>query len=283
TTLKMVQHGNVKLSEVAIGRLNKKLEPLRAILEVHPLYKAVESIEDLQIFMQNHVYAVWDFMSLLKGLQVNLTCVDIPWIPRGSRIARRLINEIVLGEESDQVGGRFISHLELYIESMEHMGADTTGLEGFLQSMANLKNDYSEKNIKNALEANDVSPPAQAFVRKTFSFLQTGQIEVIAAAFAFGREDLIPLMFTGLLKDMNKGLGGILDTFIVYLERHIEVDGEEHGPMSLQMMTEICGDDNDPRWELAIETAYQALEARVKLWDGVVELIEKDRKKRGTK
>lgn len=151
-----------------------------------------------------------------------------------------------------------------------------------------------------------VSPPAQAFVRKTFSFLQTGQIEVIAAAFAFGREDLIPLMFTGLLKDMNKGLGGILDTFIVYLERHIEVDGEEHGPMSLQMMTEICGDDNDPRWdignqlsidrrdeysnqgnnrysfrwELAIETAYEALEARVKLWDGVVELIKTERKKR---
>lgn len=97
-----------------------------------------------------------------------------------------------------------------------------------------------------------VSPPAQAFVRKTFSFLQTGQIEVIAAAFAFGREDLIPLMFTGLLKDMNKGLGGTLDTFIVYLERHIEVDGEEHGPMSLQMMTEICGDDNDPRWVMGI-------------------------------
>lgn len=140
----------------------------------------MESVEDLQIFMQNHVYAVWDFMSLLKGLQVNLTCIDIPWVPRGARIARRLINEIVLGEESDQVGGRFISHLELYIESMEHMGAETKGLNGFLQTMAALKNDYSDKNIKTALEANDVSyllthsssiptPPSPSLLNRSLS------------------------------------------------------------------------------------------------------------------
>lgn len=103
---------------------------------------------------------------------------------------------------------------------------------------------------------------------------------MVAAAFAFGREDLIPLMFTGLLRDMNQGMEGALDTFIVYLERHIEVDGEDHGPMSLKMMAEVCGDNNDPRWDEAIEAAYKALHARLTLWDGVVAELNKQRQQR---
>lgn len=102
----------------AIGRLEKRLEPLQKQLAVHPLYKAVQNIGDLRLFMENHVYAVWDFMSLLKYLQRELTCVNIPWIAQGFRTSRRLINEIVLGEESDFVGGQHISHLELYLDSM---------------------------------------------------------------------------------------------------------------------------------------------------------------------
>lgn len=273
-----VTHGAVKLSEKAIARLNKRLEPLRKKLEVHPLYKAVQSVDDLRMFMENHVFAVWDFMSLLKALQVNLTCVTVPWVPQGPRISRRLINEIVLGEESDHVGGQFISHLELYLESMDACGAYSKSLTDFLEKIKDLGPTPDEAAIQAAAKAAKVPIPAAKFVCRTFSFIRTQKLPVIAAAFAFGREDLIPLMFTSLLKDMNRGLGGILDTFIVYLERHIEVDGEDHGPMSLQMMCEICGDDEDPRWDSAIETAYAALEARVELWDGVVEALEAKRR-----
>ncbi|PAV89754.1 hypothetical protein WR25_11218 isoform D [Diploscapter pachys] len=221
-------HSDFQLPKRAIERLEKRLEPLRKKLEKHPLYAAVQSVDDLRYFMQNHVFAVWDFMSLLKVLQRHLTCVDIPWEPKGFRESRRLINEIVLGEESDFVGGQNISHLELYLDSMKYAKADTAVFEKFMHTICK-SSDYTEKSLEAAFAEAKSPRPAAEFVKRTFEFIQSGKVHIVAAAFAFGREDLIPLMFTGLLRDMNKGLGGILDTFIVYLERHIEVDGKDSG------------------------------------------------------
>uniref|UniRef100_UPI00404A26B6 DUF3050 domain-containing protein n=1 Tax=Fluviicola sp. TaxID=1917219 RepID=UPI00404A26B6 len=67
----------------------------------HPAYKSIKTIDDVKHFMEHHIYAVWDFMSLLKSLQTSLTCTQVPWFPVGSAKVRFLINEIVCGEESD--------------------------------------------------------------------------------------------------------------------------------------------------------------------------------------
>jgi hypothetical protein len=72
-----------------------------ALLE-HALYRRMASIDDLRTFMEHHVFAVWDLMSLLKSLQAKLTCVDVPWVPRATAEAQRLVNEIVLIEERDE-------------------------------------------------------------------------------------------------------------------------------------------------------------------------------------
>ena len=96
----------------------------------HKLYSA---IEDMRVFMQYHVYAVWDFMSLLKSLQRNLTCVNVPWFPIGDADTRYLINEIVTGEESDvDQNGIRKSHFEMYLEAMDQCGADTSGIKVLL-------------------------------------------------------------------------------------------------------------------------------------------------------
>ncbi len=93
---------------------NNRLGSLRAALLDHPLYADVASIADLRRFMEDHVFAVWDFMSLLKRLQQDVTCTRVPWFPANNARAARLINDIVIGEETDvDPDGTYVSHLDL--------------------------------------------------------------------------------------------------------------------------------------------------------------------------
>ena len=68
------------------------LNTLRAQLLDHPVYAEVASIVDLRRFMEDHVFAVWDFMSLLKRLQQDLTCTKVPLFPANNARAARLID-----------------------------------------------------------------------------------------------------------------------------------------------------------------------------------------------
>src|SRR6266850_2529621 len=106
-------------------------EARRRLLD-HTIYKKVASVESLRSFMKAHVFAVWDFMSLAKRLQRDLTCVSLPWMPPVDREGARLINEITLSEGSDNgPDGSPISHLELYVRAMKEVGADTRQFEAF--------------------------------------------------------------------------------------------------------------------------------------------------------
>ena len=89
-----------------IEKLKAAITPARDRVVTHPLYSALDSHEAIVTFMEHHVFAVWDFMSLLKSLQRNLTCVEVPWVPTGPTGSRRLINDIVLVEESDELRRR---------------------------------------------------------------------------------------------------------------------------------------------------------------------------------
>ncbi len=247
--------------------LEAKLQPLYTRLASHPLYTSFHTIADLRIFMEAHVFAVWDFMSLLKTLQRGLTCVDVPWLPSAMPESSRLINEIVLGEESDIYQGRHLSHFQLYRLAMEQCGASTIAIDRLLFAIRD------GADLHEAIRGSRAPDEAKHFLRDTFHIIGEGKLHCIAAAFTFGREDLIPDMFKGFVRDLNRDLAGNLDTFIWYLERHIEVDGEEHGPMSLRMIADLCGDDAE-RWRDAEAAAIFALESRLRLWDGIAARIE---------
>ncbi|MFN3869044.1 MAG: DUF3050 domain-containing protein [Hyphomicrobiaceae bacterium] len=242
-----------------------RIAPLKAQLAAHPVYATLGSVEDVRIFMQHHVFAVWDFMSLLKALQRDLTCVSVPWKPTGSPSTRRFVNAIVLEEESDEANGRPASHYELYLDAMREIGADTGPIEGFVKTIENIDN------LPAALARSDVPLAARDFVRTTFDFIATGKPHVIAAAFTYGREEPIPDMFRTLLKGLA-GQGAKLDTMTLYLERHIHLDEHDHGPMGEAMLTELCGTDR-AKWREAAEVAALALEARLALWTGVAAAI----------
>jgi len=244
----------------AIDELRAKIETARLEVIKHPIYGRLNTLQDINTFTEHHVFAVWDFMSLLKSLQRNLTCVEVPWVPRGSVESRRLINDITLVEESDEFGDSYISHFELYVNGMEQAGADTTPVTNFLNRIRN------GEGVPEALDAASVPPAAATFVATTWRFIESAPLHCQAAAFAFGREDLIPEMFDQVIKidDQN----GRLATFREYLARHIEVDGEEHTPMAMAMLADLCGDDST-KWDQCADTIVQALQARLRLWEGI--------------
>jgi hypothetical protein len=247
-----------------LSKINFELAPLRQQLINHPLYAQVSEIEDFQAFMEQHIFAVWDFMSLLKALQRGLTCVELPWKPVGSPTTRRFINEIVLGEESDvDANGEVASHFELYIDAMNQIGASTKTIANFLESV--------EKglSVEAALETVAINTETRSFVNFTFSILQTNSIHRIASVFTFGREDLIPDMFIQILREMQAKGQQNISKLLYYLERHIEVDGDDHGPISLKMMEELCGND-EQKWNEALESAKDALQMRIQLWNGLL-------------
>ena len=251
-----------------IETINNRIQPQKELLLQHPLYKKVKTIEDLQCFLESHVYAVWDFMSLLKALQSKLTCTTTPWFATENPETRYLINEIVLAEESDlTIDGRRQSHYEMYIEAMKDCGANTAGIEQFLSEVNSLKNIFV------AIKKSNLHPNIKAFLDFTFRVIEEGKSHEIAAAFTFGREDLIPSMFTAILKNFQANFPQKdLSKLIYYFERHIELDADDHGPMAMKMITELCGTDAQ-KWSDVEEISILALEKRIGLWDAIEETI----------
>lgn len=251
-----------------IDTINKSIQPQRDLLLNHPLYGKVKTIDDLRHFLEGHVYAVWDFMSLLKALQANLTCTSTPWMPVGNPEIRYLINEIVVAEETDvNAEGKRQSHYEMYVDAMKDCGADVAEIESFLADVASLQNIYV------SIKQSRLHDGIKAFLDFTFRTIDQGKPHEIAAAFTFGREDLIPAMFTEILKSFQKNFPeASLDKLVYYFDRHIELDGDEHGPMAMQMISELCGDDAD-KWKEVEEISKQALEKRIGLWNAIEENI----------
>jgi hypothetical protein len=250
--------------------LTERLRPLYERLANHSLYRSLETMEDLHSFMEVHVFAVWDFMSLLKTLQRGLTCVEAPWIPSKFIESRRLINEIVLGEESDIYETEPVSHFELYLRAMRECGASTMAIETLMEDLGN------GLPWQEALAKSGAPRSAQSFVHDTFAIIEAARLHATAAAFTFGREDLIPDIFRGFIQDQNERLRGKLELMRWYMERHIEVDGEEHGPMALRMVSELCGDDA-VKWKEASEAAEISLKSRLTLWDGIESILKEKR------
>ncbi|MEO9954333.1 DUF3050 domain-containing protein [Nonlabens sp.] len=246
-----------------------KINTVREQLLSHQLYNHIKNDEDLRLFMSSHIYAVWDFMSLLKALQNSLTCTSTPWAPVGNPDLRYLINEIVLAEETDidHLGNR-MSHYEMYLNAMQAVGITVDIPKNEIDTLS-LSSD-----ILDTIDNSQLSLHVKQFLSTTFTIINRGKDHEIAAAFTYGREDLIPEMFTEILDGISTSTFDIdLEPIKYYFDRHIELDGDEHGPMAHKMVALLCG-DNQSKWEEAIQVAKEALQSRIELFDGILEEIK---------
>ncbi|ABI56994.1 DUF3050 domain-containing protein [Alkalilimnicola ehrlichii MLHE-1] len=241
------------------------IEAAQTRLEAHPVYGAIETREQLCRFMEHHIYSVWDFMSLVKYLQNQVAPASYPWVPvPGQGPLRYFINSLVQEEESDEAppgsAQGHASHFELYCHAMREMGADTRVPLAFVERVA-------EAGIDRALTLPEVPAPARTFMQTTFGFIREDRPHCVAAALALGREHIIPGMFRAFLARM-----GVTEaqapTFHYYLNRHIHLDADFHGPLSLQLLDALCEGDPD-RYAEAEAAAQQAVDARIRFWDGV--------------
>jgi hypothetical protein len=254
-----------------------QLRRLRTALLQHQLYAHVVSASDLRRrFMADHVFAVWDFMSLLKRLQQDMTCVSVPWFPAENARAARLINDIVIGEETD-IGpdGSYVSHLDLYLSAMAEIGASTVQFDRFHSLV------LAGVPVDVALRRVGAPPHVQAFVANTMVVANSGSVEEVLAAFFYGREDVIPEMFRRLLDTLYgaKHNNGRFRHFIYYIGRHIELDGDSHGPKGRELLEDLVANSPD-RNRRALAVACSSIKARIGLWNGT---LSKLRDTRGVK
>jgi Protein of unknown function (DUF3050) len=255
------------LKHVEAMGLDAGLAEDTAALLAHPLYNELNTVEKLRVFMKSHVFAVWDFMSLLKSLQGRITCVHVPWVPRANSNSVRFINEIVLAEESDEVApGVYLSHYELYLRAMDEVGADTSPIRTFVRKVT------EGASFDEAMSEVRVPQTTKDFVKSSLEQAR-GPVHATAASFFYGREDIIPSMFQAMLGELERQQGVRCENFRLYLKRHIEIDSDSHGPLASKLVANLC-EQNETKLEEAHHAARVAVRRRIRLWDGILEQLK---------
>ena len=234
-------------------------------LRCYSLPQAITSIADLRLFMEHHCFAVWDFMLLLKTLQQHPAPSGVPWVPPTHPEIAGLVNSLVAEEECDllpeNLGGPLhLSHFAIYRRAMIEIEANTSVIDTVLQQA-------SCGDLAGSLRHRDIPAPSSRFLRTTQELIASGEVHALAAAFAYGRELLVPDLFRGLL-DRLIVLELPCPTLRWYLERHITLDGDSHGPLAETMVLTLAG--NDPAAHQTVRTVRrQVLADRAAFWDAI--------------
>jgi hypothetical protein len=246
----------------SLDNYKKVIEELKQLLASHKLFSNTLNADQIRQFMESHIFSVWGFMSLLKGLQSGITVNDIPWMPNKNTKngLTNFINEIVLCEESDDIDGiGYISHFEIYLLAMDKMNADASQIKILTEK---LKNEEYDKKL---IEELSIYDEVKDFVKFDLDVALSRNLPKIVGSFTLGREKVIPNMFSYIIKCIENN--NSTKNLLTYLERHINIDGDRHGPLSIKLLDTIC--DTDDAYALAYNSGITSLQLRLKVWDRI--------------
>ena len=227
----------------------------------HPVFSLVTSLEQARTYMEFQVWCVWDFMCLAKAVQTGLGTFTIPWLPPKNGALLAAINEIISGEETDTgPDGKIASHFEIYLAAMHQAGADTTAINTFLQALRD------GVNWEAALHKSGAHPGSIRYVSGTIR-TSLEPLHRSVASFCLGREELVPMMLVTMLRNIPRLPE--LEMFRWYIQRHIALDAESHGPLSSDLFDSIAGVDAETRQD-ALKTAAWAIAERADYLDVIM-------------
>lgn len=253
-----------------------RLAKVQKALFNHPIYSSIKTRDQMSLFMSRHVFAVWDFMTLLKSLQHHVSCDSIIWSPPKNSFATNFIQGIVIGEECDKIDETLcLSHFELYLKAMKEMNSDTTQITKFVDSAKVIagsgKSNYEKYHmLMKSFECVKVPQYVNVFVGQTLQrslLMSSNDVHKIAAYFYYGREDPIPKMFQNFLNNMDKD-ESCYQYMRFYLQRHVDVDGSDHGPSSLKLLDQLS-DGSKRKHKEIVREGIMAVKMRHRFWNGI--------------
>ncbi len=250
--------------------VENEISELRNQLQNHKLYNSLKSIDDIKVFMEYHVFAIWSFALLLNNLQINMTEVRTSSISLEKSTDSVLINETVLEEEIEtNKVSQTQSHFEIYFDAMRQADARTNEINNFIKLI------QFNNSVNYSLNKTNIDKRVADFVKFSFSVTKTNKPHLIASALIFGQEEVIPGMFIEILRNVDSE-NKFYNKLKYYLQGHIDLDIDKQRPLSIKIVSEICN-NNQQKWDETITIAKQSLEKRIALWDAINHLVQKEK------
>ncbi|NVJ59807.1 MAG: DUF3050 domain-containing protein [Gammaproteobacteria bacterium] len=257
---------------------SSRIQYLDNSLNNHPLFNCIHFIEDLKVFMEHHIFTVWGYLSLLKAMQCNLTCASAPWIPVGDPSIRRMINELVCREESNElVGG--LSTFEWYLQSMSDCNANTSSINKMIDSLSHGEHSF--------LDLSYLSSPLKNYIITIQQIIKNGSLREIAAAFSAEQSVRLPKPFIKATSSLNKQHPKQTKSFHYYIksyyqERYVKEDFTKHGTLTLSLLVRLCNNNNN-KYRDCLSVIEQILESKLLLWNSIFSLLNQIKQQESNK
>ena len=231
-------------------KLIKLIEAKTQKLSHHEVYSKVTSRAQISCFMSYHIFAVWNFIKLLKSLQIKTSIALRSQALECSGETRDLIGKIVFAEESELYPyGQPTEYFAVYLGAISELEVNSNFLWTFLTS-------------KHSLQS--LKPGIQELVGYNLTLAETGTIGEIAAAFFCGREPVSYQLFTSIIKILKQD-GKECPNLINYTEKLNQENSRQVGTLVLKLLDYFCKDETDKVF--ALQAGLEALNLREQLWN----------------